>query len=446
MILFHRLNFEIGKMSKDSKRKVKIEQSRFEKLYSEGKFHSLRDELNQYLIENPNDIDCLLKIAAVYRQLQNYSFAESSYIKVIQLKPDNPYVYSVYGELLFHLGLIDKAIKQHDKALNIDKNYFYSLYGKGQALSKKLDYEGAISCVKLALKSNPESEDILRSIGACYKRLGLFKESSDVYKSITSEKFKDRIDHFNNHLESLYLLGDEDLFYDSLDNIISENILSPKTASISSHAAVRFNREDEYQFCSQPLSYIYKKNLIKDGKLSKNDMKKIIDLSKIDTAVLRRQELLEGGRQTSGNIFDIDNPVIHHFLNTIISELQKYKLSYPSECELISSFPENYNIRGWLIEIENTGFLKPHIHDRGWISGSIYLNLPLNRQEDEGNIRFSTDGMDYPKDGKLFPMKIVDLDLGDIVLFPSSLFHSTIPFNSNQRRITLAFDVVPMKN
>ena len=175
-------------------------------------------------------------------------------------------------------------------------------------------------------------------------------------------------------------------------------------------------------------------------------MKKIIDLSKIDTAVLRRQELLEGGRQTSGNIFDIDNPIIHHFLNTIMSELQKYKLFYPNECGLISSFPENYNIRGWLIEIENTGFLKPHIHERGWISGSIYLNLPLNRQEDEGNIRFSTDGMDYPKDGKLFPMKIVDLDLGDIVLFPSSLFHSTIPFNSNQRRITLAFDVVPRKN
>ena len=74
------------------------------------------------------------------------------------------------------------------------------------------------------------------------------------------------------------------------------------------------------------------------------------------------------------------------------------------------------------------------------------MSLPSNRHGDEGNIRFSTDGMDYPKDGKLFPMKIVDLDLGDIVLFPSSLFHSTIPFNSNQRRITLAFDVIPRKN
>ena len=54
--------------------------------------------------------------------------------------------------------------------------------------------------------------------------------------------------------------------------------------------------------------------------------------------------------------------------------------------------------------------------------------------------------MDYPKDGKLFPMKIVDLDWVILSFFPSSLFHSTIPFNSNQRRITLAFDVVPRKN
>ena len=113
---------------------------------------------------------------------------------------------------------------------------------------------------------------------------------------------------------------------------------------------------------------------------------------------------------------------------------------------MISSFPEKYIIRGWLIEIENAGFLKPHIHDYGWISGSIYLSLPQNRTGDEGNIMFGIEGKDYPNDGKKFPQKIIDLNMGDIVLFPSSLFHSTIPFNSNQRRITLAFDLIPDKN
>ena len=235
-----------------------------------------------------------------------------------------------------------------------------------------------------------------------------------------------------------------------MNKTISKNILSTKTASISSHASVRFEENDKYSFCKEPLDYIYKKNLIEDNTINKSDLRKLIEFSEIDTAVLRRQELLEGGKQTSGNIFGEHigdkKHITQYFLNIINKEVQEYKLSFPDECYLISSFPDKYNIRGWLIEIENAGFLKPHIHKNGWISGSLYLNLPQNRENEEGNIKFSTEGMDYPKDGKSFPSKVVDLSLGDIILFPSSLFHSTIPFNSNQRRITLAFDIVPERN
>ena len=40
--------------------------------------------------------------------------------------------------------------------------------------------------------------------------------------------------------------------------------------------------------------------------------------------------------------------------------------------------------------------------------------------------------------------KIVDISKGDMVSFPSSLFHSTIPFSSEEDRITLAFDIIPI--
>jgi len=33
--------------------------------------------------------------------------------------------------------------------------------------------------------------------------------------------------------------------------------------------------------------------------------------------------------------------------------------------------------------------------------------------------------------------------VGDIVLFPSSLFHRTIPFNAKEERICVAFDLKP---
>ena len=43
----------------------------------------------------------------------------------------------------------------------------------------------------------------------------------------------------------------------------------------------------------------------------------------------------------------------------------------------------------------------------------------------------------------LNPHKTLDVVTGNLVLFPASLMHYTIPFESGEGRITLAFDVVP---
>ena len=39
--------------------------------------------------------------------------------------------------------------------------------------------------------------------------------------------------------------------------------------------------------------------------------------------------------------------------------------------------------------------------------------------------------------------KIVDINKGSLVLFPSSLFHRTIPFISQEERHSIAFDLIP---
>jgi len=60
----------------------------------------------------------------------------------------------------------------------------------------------------------------------------------------------------------------------------------------------------------------------------------------------------------------------------------------------------------------------------------------------EGSIILELCGDDYPEDKKLpsimHPPKVYDL-----ILFPSSLFHRTIPFKSNDERHSIAFDLVP---
>ena len=83
------------------------------------------------------------------------------------------------------------------------------------------------------------------------------------------------------------------------------------------------------------------------------------------------------------------------------------------------------------------------MHKLGWLSGSLYLKIPMTLSSSEGHIVFSLNGANYPTGSKIFPEKEVEIETGDIVLFPSSVFHRTLPFDSEENRVTLAFDVKP---
>ena len=90
------------------------------------------------------------------------------------------------------------------------------------------------------------------------------------------------------------------------------------------------------------------------------------------------------------------------------------------------------------------GFQKSHIHPTAWLSGVFYLNVPKNLKKNQGALKLAQYGYDYPKKKgmKEFFFKPKNYDL---IIFPSSLFHSTIPFVSNESRCVIAFDVVPNK-
>ena len=93
--------------------------------------------------------------------------------------------------------------------------------------------------------------------------------------------------------------------------------------------------------------------------------------------------------------------------------------------------------------MKNGGKINPHIHEHGWLSGSIYINVPPKLEDYNGNLVVSLNNQQNEilsnKNNK-----IIDVVTGSFCLFPASLFHYTIPFKSKEERIVLAFDVVPL--
>ena len=57
-------------------------------------------------------------------------------------------------------------------------------------------------------------------------------------------------------------------------------------------------------------------------------------------------------------------------------------------------------------------------------------------------LAFTYQGTRYPKKEKEFNLTIQKIETRDICIFPSSLFHQTIPFESSEERICFVFDLV----
>jgi len=122
-------------------------------------------------------------------------------------------------------------------------------------------------------------------------------------------------------------------------------------------------------------------------------------------------------------------------------------LQYQNEGnEFIHSFPLSISFdNAWYVKMQSGGYLTAHTHEKGWISGAVYLAIPKNNGTDgqEGAIELSSDGGDYPRLHDKFEKKVILPNIGDVIFFPSSVFHRTIPFNSDEERICIAFDVRP---
>ena len=243
----------------------------------------------------------------------------------------------------------------------------------------------------------------------------------------------------------LYYQGKKEPFYQEYSNLVASGVVNPLMASIVSHASIRYDEPDENPFCTKSFDHIYVGRIDESDGFTDELSEKLIDFHHGNKNDFRSQALLTNGKQSSGNLFLLKEDFAQELKIVIEGKIEQYRTLFSNSKQgFLDLWPSNYELVGWLVSIENGGNLSPHIHKEGWLSGSFYLNMPESPGKDDGNIAFSLDGVGYPTDGKYYEQKIVEVKQRDICMFPSSLFHSTIPFESTEERISFAFDVKPI--
>ena len=98
----------------------------------------------------------------------------------------------------------------------------------------------------------------------------------------------------------------------------------------------------------------------------------------------------------------------------------------------------------WSSRLKDRGYHTNHVHAQGWISSAYYVALPdavENVDSREGWLKFGEPNFPFGIANAV--RRAVKPRPGTLVLFPSYLWHGTVPFRSAQSRTTIAFDAVP---
>lgn len=107
--------------------------------------------------------------------------------------------------------------------------------------------------------------------------------------------------------------------------------------------------------------------------------------------------------------------------------------------------PEEWRLDVWAVVMEEQGHQLAHIHGDGYLSGVYYCRVPdaIGDESDDkqGWIEFGRPPENYPIDGEP-EVRFYKPEEGLMVLFPSYLYHRTVPFVAETHRISIAFDMI----
>ena len=382
-------------------------------------------------------------LGSVLHRLSRLVEAESCYRRAIALKPDFAEAHNNFGSLQLQLSRFEEAEASYAHAITVKTNYADAYNNLGVAQQSLYKFDQAELSYKKAISLKPDFVRAHNSLGVLLQELGRLEEAESSYAQVIRLK-PDFIKAHNEMLSCLYLMDKKLLFFDELDYLIRQDEANSVVGSLTSRSALRYGSEKPNIFCNEPLEHVLLVDLNSRYNFEETFVRNAKAILSEDRGSKRLQPLLSKGYQTSGNLFEIGNSFTDQIQKAIRLEIERYRINFEkSEEGFIKKWPKEYLLNGWLINMKSGGELSPHIHENGWLSGSIYINVPPKKNVNSGSLVVALGRDSDANNSRQNSKKVIDVVTGSMALFPASLMHHTIPFESEEERIVLAFDVVP---
>mgnify|MGYP006092580545 FL=1 len=439
-------------------------------LFSVGKLEEAEIIFKKAIKLKPDYAEVHNNLALTLQKLDRLDKAEISHRKAIEFDRNNPLYYFRLGTTLERLCNFNEAEMNYRKVLEIEPKYTYAHLGLANTLMELKKFTESEENYRKFLEVEPNHIGAYNNLASLLKQLGKYSEAEIIYNKVLSinpkyepslinrgqilfdkGQFELALKDFDTGsdsasrtcaLSALYALGRIREIYERIEKNSKLDDVNLSIAAFSAFISTKEGKKTANNFCRNPIDFIYFSNLklhLKNSNLFINEI--INELDTVDTVWEPAGKSTYKGFQ-SNNLFRNSLEKINDLKSIIIKELDLYFLKFKDKsCTYIKKWPSEKNLASWHVVQKKQGYQKAHIHPAGWLSGVIYLKVVPSLGKNEGAIEFSLNGEKYNDINS--PKKIYEPEVGDIVFFPSTLHHRTIPFTTNTDRIIISFDLKP---
>ncbi len=392
---------------KNSEDKLIKYQSIIEEYIEKKDFNSAMNFIDKALQRSPNDKKIIFQKARLLLLEGNIQESYNITFELLKNSPNDINLLKLCARQQYYFQNHEVTKKIYERIINNSPNDITAFIGITSSFMYLKEYENAINYSLKGLEIDPYSQELN-----------------------------------NNLIASLIQIDNFEKAFEYVKNVEKNNPLSNIIPSYGIYLNEQLNKDHQFQYYQNPYNYI-KEYEFHDNK--NNFIENFYNfISNIPKEWEPQYKTTVKGSQTDNNLFYKynDNKEIKDLINFITNTIKKYREFYKNTSDLyIREFPDLYSLNGWAVSLKSSGYQASHNHVNAWVSGVFYIKIPKKNNKNDGDIVFSTHGYDFPKTKNKVSEKIVNVKEGNLVFFPSCLYHKTIPFESNDDRVSIAFDL-----
>jgi tetratricopeptide (TPR) repeat protein len=442
--------------------------------------------LRRAVVVAPDDTRAHSELAISEMVSGDLESAESSFRSALNCDPESGRALANLGALLQRRGHLHEAIGFHRRYLDLEPGDLEVYCNLANALMDAGCGDEALDEIEKALAIAPDHPLLLANKGAVLCGLERFEPAVQALESAVAENSGDELAYINLGY-ARHCLCELDLAADALRQAVLMNPDSARaSADLASVSMARGSTDNALEICERFLhrhpgerltlaTYafaLHDKGRRQEAEaiLNFDELIKITDIEapsgyssieEFNDAITARvqthpsvvteptSKATMGGRQT-GELNLGDSQELSALAKLIRTAVGQAALQWQgagfSGHPAMAYATDTWALRLWGVILNEGGFQAPHLHPMGWLSGVYYSRLPTEISGDPtkaGWLEFGVppERLAVTSAPKTFSVEPAE---GRLVLFPSYFYHRTRPFLSDQERISIAFDVVPV--